>query len=263
MTEKKKKKKPVIKLKLVEIDRVRPNDFNYNRQTNFIFEKQKTSIRKYGFLEPITCRRDKDNPENYEIVNGEHRYIALKELFKEGETIFLDVQKAQKLPDGKIPINDLGVISREEAQQLCIVLNEIKGNPNQDDLAKVIADLKVNSIDMEALPYTDIEIDSFVGFADGTGIDLDLPRGGYEDSDGEDDDGDGDDDGVSKKTKINANIKLFCELFCVEEMSNDDVDYIHRAFSDFMMSERLLQTEGHKGLVKLLEFWEQERGDYA
>lgn len=136
--------------KIVNIDDVVPNKWNPNEQTDFIFEKEIESFKKYGMLDPITVRRINDS---YEIVDGEHRWKAAKHLGMH-----------------KVIVNDLGDNFNEiDAQQLTIILNETRGAANYQklsELMKVIA----NDVGLENLkvvmPYSDIEINSMISKID-------------------------------------------------------------------------------------------------
>ena len=162
---KKKSGKPVIagKQLTVALTKLAPNNFNYNEQTDFVFEKTKKSLQEFGFVDPIVVRK---LGSKYEIIGGEHRWRAAKEV---GFT--------------EVPIMDLGTITDGAAKKLCIVLNETKGRPNTDALAAIISDLTKEGIDMEVLPYTDDELTAFdemanLGFDEGElnsgNIDVDI-----------------------------------------------------------------------------------------
>lgn len=133
----------------VPIGEVHPNDWNPNEQTPFIFEKEKQSILKHGFLDPIDVRSvAKEGQRVYEIVDGEHRWRAAKEL---GMT--------------EIPVNDFGNVDIDTAKQLTIIRNETRGQARRDKLAQLIQDLSLNmSIeDLKLnLPFAEPEIDSLL-----------------------------------------------------------------------------------------------------
>jgi len=259
--EKKKKKskdsgKDGITTLIVPIDKVSCNSFNYNRQSNFIFDKQKESILYFGFVEPITCRIDPGSENSWEIINGEHRYIALKELFEAGETIYLDPPNdngsdRRKLKKDHIPIRSIGSISDAEAKKLCIVLNETKGRPNQDDLADLIAGLKSEDIDLLVLPYTEEELDSYLRLASGN-LEIDDDE---DDSDGDDLD-DSDDDVGGDYNNQNDIIELCVTLFSLDSMPREVIDKIYPIYTKFIKANKILRSESWKGLEVLLENWD-------
>jgi ParB family chromosome partitioning protein len=96
---------------VVRIGDVRPNPWNPNQQTPFIYEKELNSVKKFGMAQPLIVRENK----GYEIINGEQRWKAAKEL-------------GLKL----VPIYNLGRISDDRAKELTILFNEIHGEADQD-----------------------------------------------------------------------------------------------------------------------------------
>ena len=70
---------------VVSISGVRPNEYNpkpnYNdtEELKQEFQKIKTSLRIHGQIDPVLVRQVKEN-DGYEIINGYHRYVAMKEL---------------------------------------------------------------------------------------------------------------------------------------------------------------------------------------
>jgi ParB/RepB/Spo0J family partition protein len=121
----------------IPIDRIVPNPWNPNVESEFIYDRLKKSITEMGFIDPITVRELQDG--TYQILNGEHRFRAAKEL---------------GIPE--IPVLSLGVISDTIAQQITLVMT-IQGQEDNIKLAKMIKDLAgdVGMVKLsEILPYT-------------------------------------------------------------------------------------------------------------
>ena len=77
----------------VPIDSVVPNSYNSNRQNPHDFELLLKSIREDGFTTPIIVMKS-----NNEIVDGEHRWRASRELgYKEIPVVFVDMTEAQRM----------------------------------------------------------------------------------------------------------------------------------------------------------------------
>ena len=152
--------------KTVSVDDIYPNTWNPNKQSDFIYKKELESIRRFGFVAPLIVRKIN---EGYEIIDGEHRLRAAKEL---------------AMPE--ISINDLGEVSDAVAKQLTIILNETKGEPDRVELARLVAELS-KDIDLDdlkiALPYPEEEIDAMLKLADFDWSEYDNP----EEPPGEDD----------------------------------------------------------------------------
>lgn len=121
----------------VAVDKIRPNFWNPNVQDEATFRRELASIRRFGFVDPIIVRKD---GSMFEIIDGEHRWKAAMEL---GFT--------------EIPVFDIGPISDHEAQQLTVVLNELRGKPEEKKLGELLRNLvAASSVDelVEVLPYS-------------------------------------------------------------------------------------------------------------
>lgn len=121
-------------------DALEPNPWNPNEQDAETFAKEKASLQRFGFVVPIIVRPHPDRPGIYQIIDGEHRLRAGTELGMQ-----------------RFPCFDLGPISDHEAQQLTIILNELKGKPNERKLGDVLKNLlNGDTLDrlVEVLPYS-------------------------------------------------------------------------------------------------------------
>lgn len=141
------KSKPALVGETMEVpmSRIFENTWNYNVQDDDMFEKQKNSLEKFGVVQPIVVR---EIPEGFEIINGAHRYRA-----------------AQELGLDTMHVHNLGTVSDTYAQQLTIMLNELKGRPNIDSLASLIKTLD-DSLGRDEivlnLPYSPQAIDDMI-----------------------------------------------------------------------------------------------------
>lgn len=124
--------------KKVDIKLVRPNPWNPNTMSKEMFEKAKHSLKELGMLGSILVR---EVCGIYEILDGEHRWKAAKEL-----------------EYTEITIESLGEIDDQKAKVLTILLNNLKG---KDDLEKRAAIFKeLNENQMSLLPFTKEEIEN-------------------------------------------------------------------------------------------------------
>lgn len=141
----------------VPIEDVKPNPWNYNQQSDFIFEKLGESLVTFGFTEPLTVRssnengklKDDDGKPFYQIVGGEHRW-----------------KKAKSLGMKIIRVNDIGYMKDDDLRMFMIILNETKGRPNQDALSSIIADLSKRQVDLSVLPFEASELESLASLGD-------------------------------------------------------------------------------------------------
>ena len=125
---------------LLAPDELEPNDWNPNQQDAETFSKERTSIRRFGFVVPLIVRPHPTTKKVWQIIDGEHRLKAGVEL---GMTQF--------------PSYDIGPVSDREAMQLTIVLNELRGKPEQGKLGEILKRLlTTETLDSltEVLPYT-------------------------------------------------------------------------------------------------------------
>lgn len=138
-------------MKEVTLTDVRPNTFNYNRQSEFVFEKMLESLKTYGFVDPLIVRsaNEKGKLGFYEIIGGEHRFKA-----------------AEQLEYTNVPIIDLGKVPDREAKKLCIILNETRGKADHDALSALIAELGNDNLeDLSTLPFDESELKAFMDSA--------------------------------------------------------------------------------------------------
>lgn len=136
---------------IMEIDKLVPNDWNpkldYNstEELKIEFEKIKNSLKDHGQVDPIIVREIKDK---YEIINGYHRWVAMKELeFKEVE------------------IKNLGKITKNEAIKIGLSLEETKIPLDVIEVAQLVKSLKEIG-EWQGLPYSLEEIENKIKLLD-------------------------------------------------------------------------------------------------
>ena len=126
---------------LVEIE---PNPWNPNQQDDGMFKKLINSIKKNGFTTPILVRKIE---KGYQIIDGEHRWKACKELD-------YNIIKAEVIEN----------IDDTTAKTLTIALNNIRG---KDDVLKRAQILKqLNEGQLSILPWDKEEIKNELDLAD-------------------------------------------------------------------------------------------------
>lgn len=135
-----------IRTAVISLSKLRPNSWNPNVMNDEMYRKELASIRKFGYVNPILAR---DLVSHYEIIDGEHRWKALKQLgYEEAEVTIIEG------------------LSDEEAKQLTIVLNETRGTPDQGKLGTLLRDLLENvpKADLlDVLPIDPIAFDRLAG----------------------------------------------------------------------------------------------------
>jgi hypothetical protein len=134
---------------LVPVDRIRPNSFNPNKMDDFMFGRTVASIDKLGWATPIVVR---DMGDYFEVIDGEHRWRAAREL---GMT--------------EVPIWNLGEIPDAKAKQLTIVLNETRGTADREKLGELLRDLLTSETTVDlinVLPYERSDFEALLNVPD-------------------------------------------------------------------------------------------------
>lgn len=125
----------MIEITYISVDDLVPNPWNPNKMDDEMLRKEVESIREFGFVDPITVRVF---AAVWQIIDGEHRWKGAK-------VVGLD----------RIPCIVLDVTD-DVAEQLTIVLNDLRGKPNEERLAALVKDLSTrrSMLDLErVLPY--------------------------------------------------------------------------------------------------------------
>lgn len=132
----------VSKLKTIDIDNIEPNDYNPKKRDSKEYKNVVKSIQTLGFTSPIIARLNpnKDEPNEYVVIDGQNRLLAAKELGYK-----------------KVPIYDYGEVDDEYAKQLTI-FHQVQVPFESVDLSYLVVELA--DLEME-LPYTDTEIQDF------------------------------------------------------------------------------------------------------
>jgi len=106
-----------VKYEKVDINSIKPNDWNPNEMPQSLLDFLAKQIKEKGFLQPVLVGK------NNEIVDGEHRWMAGK-IAGEKQISIIRTD-----------------MSKEEAKQMTVNMNQIKGNTNPLKLAGLISDL--------------------------------------------------------------------------------------------------------------------------
>lgn len=125
----------------VPVEEVKTNDWNPKLKRSEEYLKVKESVELNGQVQPIIVRETGEEPIKYEILDGEQRFTALKELGEE-----------------KVWILNLGKVADEEARASTIWLEQAV--PFDDTM---LGELLIELKDKVELPYTDEEIELIAG----------------------------------------------------------------------------------------------------
>lgn len=148
-------------LTLVDIANVRTNNYNPKDKDTKEYKQVVKSLDLNGFMSPIIVRQV-EGFDGYEIIDGEQRFTAAKEL-------------AYK----SIPVYNLGYISDIDAKSKTIFA-EVAVPFNEIDLSHLVVELDEASV---ALPYTEAEIADFRHMSEFSFDNFDDDDGEFEDND--------------------------------------------------------------------------------
>jgi len=125
----------------IPIKSIFPNKWNFNVQTETRFKSLKATLSRFGKIYPIIVR--KIAKDKYEIVDGEHRWKALRQL-------------GVKM----VPVKNLGVVSDILAKELMTILNQTRGSANLEklgiSLSRIVSTMEEEGENpLDLLPYED------------------------------------------------------------------------------------------------------------
>lgn len=133
----------------VAINSVEANGYNPNQMSEFMFDKLRSEIREFGFIDPITIRTGREKGKLFakpQIIDGEHRWDAAK---AEGLTHVLAI--------------NVGRLSDARARVLTDVLNKLRGNNDPLKWSEMIESIKADDPTLlEFLPYQSGELDAML-----------------------------------------------------------------------------------------------------
>ena len=134
----------------IPIEKISPNPWNPNEQSEFMKERLSKSMERYGQVVEIIVRETTEG--NYEIIDGEHRY---KEALEQGK--------------GELIVNNLGKIPDDKAKILTMAMNEIHGDRDALKLSKLLNDLSEDEswgIFSEIVPFSALELKTILTLAE-------------------------------------------------------------------------------------------------
>ncbi len=141
-------KKEELKVHDWDIHQIYPNSWNPNMTSKRVDEAIRESIGTYGMVDPITCRRHPELDGALQIIDGEHRLEACKEMgFKTVPVVILDINDAN-------------------AKKLTIIANETRGRAEKVSLSQLVAEI-AEELDahelMLGMPYYEDEFENMIG----------------------------------------------------------------------------------------------------
>lgn len=138
-----------LQIEYISASRLTPNDYNPNRQNDHEFAMLKSSILEDGFTDPVKVV-ERDDGASIVIVDGEHRWRAVRELHAEG-----------KLDDDELAIVRLPM-GEAQAKIATLRHNRARGSEDIEMATDVLRDLEqLGALDWAAdsLDLSDAELE--------------------------------------------------------------------------------------------------------
>ena len=146
-----------INIKYINIDKIKSNSY----QPRVYIDKKDLdnlsfSIKKYGFIKPLTLRKDNDD---YELIDGEKRYRVAKKLYiKDVPSVVLDLSKEDAIILSLLE-NENSLTSLEEAKIYSKLLDKMTIKKLSSKLNTTEKDIKTK---LELLKLTPLVEDSLL-----------------------------------------------------------------------------------------------------
>lgn len=124
-----KSKSPVYDIKAIPVDKIRANAYNPNIVAPPELELLELSIWEDGYTMPCVCYYI-ENEDIYEIVDGYHRYLVLK-----------NSKRIYEREHGMLPV---AVITKDISNRMASTIrhNRARGTHNIELMTNIVADLK-------------------------------------------------------------------------------------------------------------------------
>jgi len=132
--------------KFIPIDLLVPADWNYKADDEFMSKQLLNNLKRNGQI--VTCQVRQLDTGFYEVVDGNHRLQALRQLGQEYVIVY---------DHGKIPLS--------QAQRIAIETNETKFNADPLKLGTLLKDLKEDFPEadlFETIPFTEDEFNELL-----------------------------------------------------------------------------------------------------
>ena len=125
----------MLTIEQVPIDLLRPDPANPRRISDEELDSLERSLRRFGFVQPVLARK-----EDSTVIGGHQRLLA-----------------ARRLGLATVPVTWLD-LSVEQARLLSLALNKISGSWDEQLLARMLADLQANSVDLSLSGFGEDEL---------------------------------------------------------------------------------------------------------
>lgn len=147
-------------VRLVPVANIEVNDWNPNAMDMETFNILVETVRAEGMNQPVLVREKKDEPDRYELIDGEHRFKASRAAGIKNIMVIV------------VPYTD------DMAKMRTISMNHIKGEYIPLKMAKLLAELQESYSEEEIRRMTGVKEDEFTNLINL----LDVPEPVFEGS---------------------------------------------------------------------------------
>lgn len=163
----------------IPINKVIPNPWNPNKQTERQYAAELESICDNGFVMPIIVRKHPSEEGCFEIIDGEHRWKALKQIAAEGRASKGNVPtllEKQEIPSVVLALDEA------KAKRLTVIMNETRGRADLTSLGVLLSELAPEFGEdlIIGLPYTPEQLNEILDIAKFDWTELETPVEGEE-----------------------------------------------------------------------------------
>ncbi len=139
-------------VKEIDINEIKPADYNPRKISKKEYNKLKESIDKFGLTDPIII-----NLKNNTIIGGHQRYSIIKNEFPNMKLYLFEIGNI-----GWVTSNlNFNIDSFDDEILLNINLNSQSGEWDLEKLNSLVNELKVNDFDASLTGFDDIELETF------------------------------------------------------------------------------------------------------
>lgn len=155
---------PTYPVELLPIGEVEPNAWNPNQMSDRTFQAAQESLLAYGFVTPIVVRPHPEDPARFEIIDGEHRWRAMRAFGDEGlppgvSDALKDLVARGLIPAQVVPMPDAW------AKKFTIIANETRGRADAVELGVLLQELAKDTDLAElqkGLPFSTQELEELI-----------------------------------------------------------------------------------------------------
>lgn len=122
----------------IKIRDLKPADYNPRIMPDTEMEALKTSIKTFGFVEPLVVN---NNPERYGVLVGGHQRLSALESIIASGMVPTGIIESEEKGIYLVPVSFVS-LSAEDEKLLNLALNKIKGKWDEDKLSELIVALK-------------------------------------------------------------------------------------------------------------------------